>query len=142
MSEPSVLEIRSAQQAWWDQNKRWFLSVLIGVPVLVTVVGFSVGLMYAGRVLWGSEVAVVSLEMVKGSAEVVDLLGEPIEAGWFIQGTVDEAAGLAEMRYVVRGPKADGGVRVKGEVVDGVWVVTGLDVGVGEGVVVVDTDSD
>ncbi|MEQ9454400.1 MAG: cytochrome c oxidase assembly factor Coa1 family protein [Phycisphaeraceae bacterium] len=142
MSEPSVLEVRLAQQVWWERNKRWFLSVLIGVPVLVTVVGFSVGLMYAGRVLWGSEVAVASLEMVKGSAEVVDLLGEPVEAGWFIQGTVDEAVGLAEMRYVVRGPKADGGVRVKGEVVDGVWVVTGLDVGVDANIIVIINDGE
>ncbi len=136
--EPSDLAVKAAQQAWWDQNKRWFIPVLVGVPLLATVLGLVIGVLYAGRALWEAEVTAMSLERVRASAEVVDLVGEPIETGWLIQGSVDEAAGVAELRYVIEGPKGDAGVRVKGALVDGTWVVTGLDVGAGERVVVLE----
>lgn len=140
MSEvrPEDAMVRVAQDAWWDQNKHWFRWVLLGVPVLMTVLGFSIGVGWVLVRLWGHEVTALSLERVRGSAEVVALLGEPIEPGWLIQGSADEDAGVAEVRYVVKGPDGDGGVRVRAELVEGVWVVTGLDVGVGEEVVVLE----
>ena len=134
---PTSLEIQEAQTAWWDANKRWFLWVLIGVPVGASVLGLVLALIGVTVWLWSTPVAGLSLDEVRASAEVVDVLGEPIEAGWFIQGSVDESAGVAELRYVVNGSKAEGGVRVKAELIDGDWVVTGLDIGVGEEVVVV-----
>ncbi|WP_236254449.1 cytochrome c oxidase assembly factor Coa1 family protein [Mucisphaera calidilacus] len=135
---PSDLMVKVAQDAWWDQNKHWFRWVLVGVPLLMTVLGLTIGVVWMVLSLWGSEVTALSLERVRGSSEVVSLLGEPIEAGWLIQGSVDEGAGVAELRYVVVGPKGDGGVRVRAELVEGVWVVTRLDVGAGEAVVVLE----
>ena len=69
-----------------------------------------------------------SLAMVQENPRAQQLLGTPIEAGWFVSGEVNvtPASGTAELSYPVSGPKGSGTVYVSARKIAGEWVITSL----------------
>ncbi len=64
------------------------------------------------------------LERVRASTAVVERLGEPIETGWMVQGSISVSPGSGEADYSVplNGPEGAGRVFVVAERRGGEWV--------------------
>ena len=91
--------------------------------MLVCCGGFSAFFYGVMGILKSSPPYQVGLERAKTNPEVKEALGEPIDAGLFVTGSVDldNDNGHADLNYPISGPKGTGNVRVKGTKNNGVW---------------------
>ena len=95
---------------WWGRN--WFWAVPLGclgmcsLPVIFVTGLF--GLIFGTMAT--SEPYVEALEMARVHPEVIEALGEPIEAGWLVMGTFDMSpqAGSMDMSVPLEGPRGTG----------------------------------
>ena len=79
-----------------------------------------VGLMAA---LKSSEPYTVGLERAKKNEEVKEALGEPIDASYIVQGSINlkNNDGDADLTFPISGPKGAGQVHVQGTKTNGAW---------------------
>jgi len=122
--EPAA-ESPPQKRGWWSRNWLWAAPVGCLTPVLLcggclfAVIGGAMGAMKS------SDPFRDSLAAAQASPDVQEALGEPIEAGFLVQGrlNVDSASKLADLNYPVTGPKGSGTVYVSGEAdAGGPWV--------------------
>jgi len=105
-------------------SKLWLWLGCLPVGVLLVCCGGC-----GGVVMWGisqiksSDPYVDSFTRAQNDPEVIAALGEPIEAGWAVQGeiSVTNDDGNANLDYDISGPKGTGTVHVTGEKNNGVW---------------------
>ncbi|HET7844794.1 MAG TPA: cytochrome c oxidase assembly factor Coa1 family protein [Xanthomonadales bacterium] len=112
-----------------SRRTRWIvLSVLAGVLVLtaVAVVLLFIGI---GAMFSGSEPYMATLARAQTSAEVVAVLGEPIEPHGMASGelSVSQGGGNVDLDIPVRGPKGEGVLAVEGTRPDGEWRYTRME---------------
>ena len=64
-----------------------------------------------------------AMTAVQTNPEAVALLGEPIEAGWFVSGSISTsgASGEASLSIPVSGPRGEGTIFVEAEKSGGQW---------------------
>jgi hypothetical protein len=64
-----------------------------------------------------SDLYKLSLEQIRSDQRVTELLGSPIESGWFISGELNNSSttGHGELGYTISGPKAHAEVLVVGD---------------------------
>ncbi|MGB7536977.1 MAG: cytochrome c oxidase assembly factor 1 family protein [Anaerolineales bacterium] len=69
-----------------------------------------------------------ALVVVQEEPRAQQLLGTPIQSGWFVSGEISEtpSTGTAELSFPVSGPKGSGTVYVSAKKVEGGWVITRL----------------
>ncbi|WP_421725566.1 cytochrome c oxidase assembly factor Coa1 family protein [Bauldia sp.] len=69
-----------------------------------------------------------SMEIMRTDQRVIAVMGEPIEAGWFVTGNVslNNDDGTSELSIPVSGPKASGRLISRATKTDGVWTVNQL----------------
>ena len=95
---------------WWNRNWKWVLpgcgcALVISVGVFVAVMlGFTTLMM---RSSGGYQEA---LQRVASDCEARELLGVPIEAGWFVSGSASTSGptGRSELSIPVHGPHGKG----------------------------------
>lgn len=93
---------------------------------LVAVVACAAAL--AGcRPLSSHPLAVKTMESVKRSPRVAEALGQPVECGPVVRGTVKETDGIASLTFDVKGSKAAGVIAVDGKKAGGTWSMTRLE---------------
>jgi Cytochrome oxidase complex assembly protein 1 len=94
------------------------LAVMAIVVVIILGVG-AIGL----KMFRGSGPCVAALSAAKASDEMREKLGEPLELGWVITGTINSinGNGKANMNILIEGPKGKASVRVIGTSLDSVW---------------------
>jgi hypothetical protein len=116
---PFILGAKGNEWAWrnmkWNDvnhfravQKKWALASLIFVAVIFPLV-FSL----VFSILKG-EAYHQSLLKIKENSEVIELVGEPIEPGYFISGSVNTSGpnGQAAIKYSVSGPNGTADVYV------------------------------
>lgn len=108
---------------WWGRNGRWFLAVG-GLALLLLFAGgilAVVGLVFG--TLRSSEPYQTAMETLRETPEAIELLGEPIEEGWFASGQVSwsGSGGHAELAIPVSGAKAAATLYVVAHREDGEW---------------------
>jgi hypothetical protein len=108
----------------------WWLLLLAGFGCVVAsgVCCVGTGVFGVFGLMKTSPVYLDGLAKVQESYSAQQLLGTPIEAGWFISGEISEAppTGSAEISFPVSGPKGSGTVSVSARKVEGEWVITRL----------------
>lgn len=132
-----------AQVAWWRHNKRWFVPVLIGAPLLAVAIGFAATSLVVMGELKRTEPFQMALEAVRASDEVTRWTGTPLEPRLIVQGSVesppppeavageaDPPAGVANLMFAVEGPDGGAGVRAYATRRDASWTLHYLDAGV------------
>ncbi|TWU65018.1 Cytochrome oxidase complex assembly protein 1 [Crateriforma conspicua] len=64
-----------------------------------------------------------SLARAQANETLIAELGQPIEAGWMLQGNINlnDDDGDADLTYPISGPNGSATVKVKGSKQDGVW---------------------
>ena len=91
------------------------LLVIIAVWALFCATIFTAVAVYFISQTRSSEPFALALERVRADAELRQLLGTPIEAGWLTLGSVDRDRGYAEFTMRVEGPRGKAGLRVIAE---------------------------
>lgn len=104
------------------------LSILGIVPVIFVVIGLF-------GMLKKSDAYTASLEAVQSHPQVIEALGEPIDAGFFVGGSVNLSNndGDADLTYDVSGPQGTGTVSVKGTKTAGTWSYEVMEIQIEDG---------
>jgi hypothetical protein len=86
----------------------------------------------------GSDVYGLAVEAAKESAAVVDAVGEPIEEGWFVSGSVnvDGRSGDANLSIPISGPDGRGQIIAEAYRRSGRWEFTTLTVEIENGPII------
>ncbi len=127
-----VLGIKGNEWAW--RNKKWesverfkqvqrywayaSLALLAGSLIFAAAIVFGVfGIMKQ------SDVYKDSLARVQNNPQIIQVLGSPIESGWWISGNINTSidSGHATLSYPVHGPKNSARVYLKAEKVLSRW---------------------
>jgi len=112
-----------AEKEWYERNKRWAVPVGCLVAIVV-IVGFFGGLfLFAFSALKYSGVYVESLKQAHASPAVLQALGEPIEEGFFVFGSihVNGPSGEADISIPISGPKGSGTIYAVATKSAGIW---------------------
>lgn len=111
------------RRSWWNRNWKWFVPTGCFTLILLGV-AFVVAIFYtASNVLTGSQPHKDAMEKVENNQRVIEILGEPIEAGKLFQGSIqlNNNDGTADITIPLSGPNGEGSVEVYGTKTDGVW---------------------
>lgn len=100
------------QKGWFSRNWKWFVPVgclsmvVMAVAVVAAIIFFIFGAMKS------SDVYQQALAKARSNPDVVRELGEPIETGWLMSGSINVSgdSGNADMKIPVSGPKKSGAV--------------------------------
>ena len=119
-------------RSWWQRNWKWVVPVGI-IGALASIACF-VGLILAFvfGILKGNDAYRGAIDQVRSSAAVIHELGEPIEPGWWLTGTVkiEGPSGSADFSTPLRGSIGRGTLYVTAEKKAGRWHYTVLEVAV------------
>ena len=137
MVMPFVLGAKGSEWAW--QNKRWEsvehfkkvqriwaycgLGIFIIMIAMIPIIFFSVF-----AIMKSSGAYQMALEKVTSHQKVVALLGEPIEPGFFVSGSVNTSgpSGQANLSFSISGPHGDAKVYVFANKETGEWKILRL----------------
>lgn len=114
----------------WGRNWRWLvptgcLALLIGVGGVVALIAF--GVVSAVK---SSEVYRSAFTIARTHPAAIERLGEPIEDGWFVKGSVqfkDDDNGNANFEIPLKGPKKNGRLEVWAKYERSQWFYYKLD---------------
>jgi cytochrome oxidase complex assembly protein 1 len=102
----------SQRKGWFGRNWKWFIPA--GCLSIVAAAGAVVaaGVYFVFGAIKSSDVYQQALTRVRSNPAVVRELGEPIEPGWLISGSINVSndSGNADVRIPVSGPKKSGAV--------------------------------
>ena len=130
------------QPGWWQRNWKWCVPVL-GALLLAMFAAFVFGIVaLVFGAIKSSDPYRHGVTQAQSDPAVIAALGEPIRAGWFVQGNISTsgASGEADLAIPLDGPRSDGTLYVVAEKRAGEWRYETLAVNVdgGERIVLVD----
>ncbi|MEM1211027.1 MAG: cytochrome c oxidase assembly factor Coa1 family protein [Planctomycetota bacterium] len=122
----TVLQTAPPQRSWFGRNWKWFVPLLVLSPLLVCggVITLLIGSVFG--MLKGSQPYEDALLAAQNNPVLVAQLGEPIEAGMGISGSINYVNddGDADLSYAVSGPNGSATLRVVGTKTSGKWSYT------------------
>ncbi len=122
----------SPQRSWFGRNWKWLVPTLV-LLVFLGIAGLVAGVLgIAMTAFKSSDVYVSSLERVRTAPAVVQQLGQPIEDGWLVTGSIEVAGpgGHADIAIPIHGPKGKATVYAVAEKSAGRWEFHTLQVAV------------
>lgn len=132
------------QRSWFGRN--WIWAVPLGcLTMIALLVAFIAGIVV---LVFGfvkrSDVYAEALERARSSPAVVEALGEPIEPGWYVTGSINVtgASGNADIAIPISGPRGEGTLYASARKRAGVWSYDVLEVALEEGGERIDLRSD
>ena len=118
------------QRTWWGRNWIWVVPTsCVGCLLLPVGCVTALGFLLFGF-LRSSEPYALALERARQEPRVIEALGEPIEVGWMMQGSInfDGDSGHADFSIPLTGPRGSARVHVVAERAAGEWVYERLEV--------------
>jgi hypothetical protein len=100
--------------------------LVLGMVILLIVIGFVIMVFSFIR---NNDAVEMAMTAARSTPEAVTVLGEPIEKGWWVTGSINTENGKqsADVRVPVTGPAGEGVVHLVGTCDDGqAWVFTVL----------------
>jgi hypothetical protein len=112
------------QRGWWSRNWKWFVPVVIVLPILIC--GGCIGTIFFGvrSALRSSDAYKHVLTVAQASPEVQRILGTPITASGLPSGGINvknDGSGDTEFSVTLRGPRGEGRLEVHATRANGVW---------------------
>ena len=116
-------------RTWWSRNWKWVVPVGCLTPAILCCGGGGLILTFVFGALKSSEVYTDALARAKANEEVRTLLGEPIEAGFWVSGSVEVGgtSGKADLSIPVSGPKGSATLHAVAIKTGGKWVYSTLE---------------
>ena len=126
---PPMYPMGPPPRNWWSRNWKWFVPVGCLLPILICGGGITGLVIFGFGLIKSSYPYQDAVKQAKASSAVVAVIGEPIEEGLLLQGSVNinNDAGDADLRIPIHGPKGAGKVHVAGTRARGNWTYTTLD---------------
>lgn len=128
-----VLGAKGSKWAWknrvWEDEEHFIktqrnwaragLAVLLAIPLFMGLIFFLVTSIFSK-----SDAYQMSLSKVRADKNVIEIMGEPIETGWFTTGqiTTNGPTGFANLSIPISGPKCAGDIISRSKKVDGEWL--------------------
>jgi len=112
-----------AAPGWWQRNWKWCVPVLAALLLaLFAAFVFGIVALIFGAIK-SSSTYQHAVTRAQNDPAVIAALGEPINAGWLVQGniSVDGANGDADLAIPLDGSRADGTLYVVAEKKAGEW---------------------
>jgi hypothetical protein len=111
------------RQSWFRRNWKWILGTLPAVGLLgaiIAVVAFN-----------SSDATKLALATARSNSALIERLGQPIQSGWFIGGSIEvtPGSGKADLAIPISGPKGKGTVYALAVKTAGIWRLTLLQFG-------------
>lgn len=120
------------RKGWWGRNWKWFVPAgCLGVVLLLA--GFVAAIVFVVfSAIKSNEVYRNAVEQARANQTVVQEMGEPIEEGWYVKGSVSESggAGSASLEIPISGPRRAGMIYADAIRDAGEWKYTRLEVGI------------
>lgn len=103
-----------------NQNMKW---ILLGILSFILFVGFAFSIVFLVMKLMKGEAYELSLLEISNNRQVIEIIGEPIQPGWFVMGSVNTSGpeGSASLEYSIEGPNGSGKVYVYASRTVGEW---------------------
>ena len=125
---PSQLQPQS--QGWFARHWKAVVGVgCLGLILLVTAFVACIMLLVMGSIR-SSDAYQQALAKAKVNPEVVLHIGQPIQPGWFVSGSINVSgpSGDADLSIPISGPKGKGTIYVVGKKSAGEWTYTRMEV--------------
>ena len=130
--EPEGLIPPPIPHTWWQRNWKWVVPV--GVIGVLAGIACFVGLifLFVFGIFKSSDAYSDAIAHARSSPAVVHELGEPIEPGWWVTGSINVTgpSGSADFATTLRGPVGRGTLYVTAEKQAGRWKYKILEVAV------------
>ena len=120
---PTLVSSSPPQRGWWSRNWKWLVPTLVLLFFLVIAAGvFGLVALVFGS-MKASDPYKYAFDQAQHSPAVIQRLGQPIEGGMFVSGSIDvnPAGGHADLAIPISGPKGKATVYVTGEKHAGRW---------------------
>lgn len=120
---------RPTGPGWFPRNAKWLVPA--GCASLLVVFGAFAAIVVS--IVFGamrsSDAWVLAMDRAKASRAVTGALGEPVEAGFFVSGSVSVSgrSGSADLAIPLRGPEGKGTLFVVATKSAGEWTFTRLE---------------
>jgi hypothetical protein len=111
------------QPNWWSRNWKWFVPVLAVVMLALFAAFFAAIFAFVFGMMKSSEPYREALTRATADPQIVQALGEPIESGYFVQGSISTqgATGEANLAIPLKGPKGSAKIYVDATQSAGLW---------------------
>lgn len=111
------------EKEWYERNKKWAVPLGVVVTILAMVGFFGGVFLFVFGVFKYSDVYVKSLTQAQASPAVIQILGEPIEEGYLVFGSihVNGPSGEADIAIPISGPKGSGTIYAVATKSAGIW---------------------
>ena len=123
MAATSSLGLSTASSTWLGRNWKWLLPA--GILLLLLLLAIFVGgiLFIVETSFRHSDCYVQALVRARADPQVVEKLGQPIEAGWTAAGSINisGSSGNADISIPISGPKGKGTLYVVAKKSAGRW---------------------
>ena len=122
------------QRSWWSRNWKWALPVGCLLPLVLCGGGILVFVFVIYGAVTGairsSDAYQEGMNRARSNPEVVAALGEPIESGFWISGSinVNGPSGNVDVSIPISGPKGSGTLYVVGTRNAGRWQYSTMEV--------------
>lgn len=115
---------------WWSRNWKWVVPVGCLTPIIVCGGGITLILAIVFGAMKSSDVYTEALARARASEEVIEALGEPIEPGFFVSGSIEVTgpSGNADLSIPIRGPQGSATIYVVATKTAGEWEFSTLEV--------------
>ncbi|HEU0186103.1 MAG TPA: cytochrome c oxidase assembly factor Coa1 family protein [Blastocatellia bacterium] len=119
-----------APKGWFGRNWKWFIPTGCLSVILIAAGGVGAVAYFAVKSIKSSYVYDEALKKLRSNSTAVSELGEPIEAGWQINGAinVNGDSGNAEVKIPVSGSKKSGSIYATAIKKQGKWDFSHLEV--------------
>lgn len=110
-------------RGWWERHWKWAVPVGCLTPVVVCCGGFTLVFALVFGAIKSSEVYTHALSRAQAHDEVKDLLGEPVEARFWVTGQlqVSGSSGEADLAIPLSGPRGSATLHVVATKSAGEW---------------------
>lgn len=113
----------TSQRGWISRNWGCVIVLAIAAPVLLCGGCFTSVFMIAFGAMKSSTPYQETVARAEANAEVKQLLGAPVEPGWYVLGNfeIQNDAGQADLQIPISGPKGSAMISVAATKTAGVW---------------------
>lgn len=113
--------------SWWHRNWKWVVPLSCCSAVGLFLGGIALIVAAAFGAMRSSGACEEAVARAESSPAVVQVLGAPLEVGWFVTGTLDPGRS-AEITIPVTGPRGKARIDVVASKVTGTWAFSTLTV--------------
>ncbi len=123
MNEPN-----NAQKSWFSRNWKWFVPTLAAGCIAIPVSMIAIVMLLVFGFIKGMTPYKVAVQEATTDQRVIDLVGEPVQAGWWVTGSteINGPNGSAALMFPVSGPDGTLTIYVDARRAAGVWTYKDL----------------